>query len=288
MQDQSTPCACGCGKSARDGSRFLRGHNIPRRQVTLTCEHCGVSFSRSAGQVRKRAFCSEACYRAPRAEVICAVCGVTFRARPSAIAQGRDKTCSFTCGRVLTAQKNRLDPVAVLWERTQKSEGCWEWNGGTDNNGYGIISGGGNGAGNIKTHRLAWAISTGEPIPDGLHVLHTCDNRRCVRNDELGTHIVNGVAYERRGHLFLGDQRINNADRDQKRRSICHTRPDLMTRRGSAQTQAKLTESDVLEIKRHLRDRTATHKNLAATYGVSKSLIAKIAYGEDWTHVTLP
>ena len=50
-------------------------------------------------------------------------------------------------------------------------------------------------------HRLAWELTFG-PIPDGLHVLHACDNPPCIRPD----------------HLMLGTQRANMRDAGRKGR----------------------------------------------------------------------
>jgi len=47
----------------------------------------------------------------------------------------------------------------------------------------------------IRTHRLAWELANG-PIPDGLSVLHHCDNPPCCNVE----------------HLFLGTQTDNHAD----------------------------------------------------------------------------
>jgi len=47
-----------------------------------------------------------------------------------------------------------------------------------------------------RAHRAAWEHANG-PIPDGLHVLHTCDNPACVNIE----------------HLYLGTNDDNIADK---------------------------------------------------------------------------
>jgi hypothetical protein len=105
------------------------------------------------------------------------------------------------------------DPVLVptLEERfTAKlvlmPSGCLEWTGSTNVYGYGQIT---INYRPIGTHRVAWTLNKG-PIPHGLHVLHHCDNPPCCQTDPT-------EAYPE-GHLFLGTQADNNADRDAKGR----------------------------------------------------------------------
>lgn len=79
--------------------------------------------------------------------------------------------------------------------------GCWLWTGciidGT-NNGYGQVSV----SGKMKlVHRAYWEIING-PIPEGLFVLHTCDNPPCINP----------------GHLFLGAHTDNMQDMIKKGR----------------------------------------------------------------------
>lgn len=65
-----------------------------------------------------------------------------------------------------------------MWKYVKKIEsGCWEWQSSLKPNGYGEFTV------NYKvhlTHRLSWELSFG-PVPNGLYVLHECDNRKCVK-----------------------------------------------------------------------------------------------------------
>jgi HNH endonuclease len=95
------------------------------------------------------------------------------------------------------------------WEFVQVSDGCWLWLGqhhyrrrkdGTVEQRYGKFKTGGV---YHEAHRLVYELSFG-PIPDGLMVLHTCDNMGCVRPD----------------HLFLGTASDNVMDMITKGRHV--------------------------------------------------------------------
>jgi hypothetical protein len=90
-------------------------------------------------------------------------------------------------------------PQKVLFRYLSKikkqREGCWEWTGALNPEGYGILTYVAISPYPIRAHRLSYELSVG-PIPDNMHVHHVCENRRCVNPAHLMAvdareHIVN-------------------------------------------------------------------------------------------------
>lgn len=91
-----------------------------------------------------------------------------------------------------------------FWAKVQVGDGCWLWLAHTNNKGYGVI-----GVGNRLhlAHRISYMISYG-PIPNGLELLHSCDNPPCVFPGHLriGTHAENMAEASAKGRFPTGDR----------------------------------------------------------------------------------
>ena len=139
-----------------------------------------------------------------------------------------------------------------LMARVDKTSSCWIWTGDKWPKGYGRIRKS-KSKQFVATHRLSYEIHKG-PIPDGLQVLHRCDNPSCVNPD----------------HLFVGTNDDNVADKVSKGRQS----------QGEKQPMAKLTTSQVEEIKRLYTGYWGQQTNMAIEYGVSSQHIRNIVLGK--------
>lgn len=148
--------------------------------------------------------------------------------------------------------------VERFWAKTQLSEsGCIEWTACLNGRGYGQFRPSKQRK-NITAHRYSWILANG-PIPEGLCVCHTCDNRICVNPE----------------HLFLGTPAENSADMVEKGRGRGAKRS------GTLNPRCKLTEIQVEAV----RKSSASLRSIAQTFGISKSQVHRIRNGESWpTH----
>jgi len=84
--------------------------------------------------------------------------------------------------------------IERFWSKVNKlcDSECWDWTGSLNNSGYGTI-----GIGNmsIGAHRIAYELSNKDEIPDGMLILHKCDNRKCCNPSHLycGTYSQNMI-----------------------------------------------------------------------------------------------
>lgn len=175
----------------------LKAAGRPRERK---CLGCSKTFLIALG-IHLRDWCTPACYRESKAtkrETLrkCLGCEVEFFVSPTS----QQKWCSSRCSNRRYIGKE----VERFWAKVDWSSGpafCWPWMGGRhlgDGRGRVSIEGG------SKTEyasRMTWKLAYG-PIPDGMWVLHKCDNPPCC----------NPI------HLFLGTAKNNSVDCQEKGR----------------------------------------------------------------------
>jgi hypothetical protein len=145
------------------------------------------------------------------------------------------------------------------FRRTRESETsdyCIEWTGGKiEKGGYGMSWFRGH---NILAHRMAWMIHHGRSIPDGMVIMHTCDNPSCVNPE----------------HLLCASQQTNVMDMYIKGRAP--------NKAGEHNPRARLTQDDVDNIRSMVDLGLATRRQMAEFYGVGYSTIVHILLGRTW------
>lgn len=133
---------------------------------------------------------------------------------------------------------------------------CWVFRGYIGHKGYGQVSWQGH---THNAHRVMYALEVG-PIPEGMLVCHTCDNRPCINP----------------AHLFLGTDRDNYNDMVSKGRNVVPL--------GTANGHATITECEVLKI-REMLNRGLPPAAVARTMKISKHIVCGIHRGKNWKHV---
>ena len=138
------------------------------------------------------------------------------------------------------------------------NDGCWIWIGAMCHTGYGVVR---DGEKRRSAHRVSYEVYISK-IPIGLDILHKCGNKRCVNPD----------------HLYAGTQ-ANNV-RDAIAAGVQYGGV------GENNPHAKLSKSDVICIKKMLRDKVERWL-IAWVYKVSQTCISKISLGQRWASVQI-
>jgi hypothetical protein len=155
--------------------------------------------------------------------------------------------------------ERKKNPVEKrFWSKINKDteSGCYEWKGNLDKNEYGRFK---VNYKDVRAHRFSYELHHGE-IPEGMLVLHSCDNPKCVNPN----------------HLSIGTHKENMLDRNNKNRQY---KP-----KGSLHHNSKLTEEKVLIIKSKLIS-GEKEVDIAKEFNVSKRTIEHIKSGYSWSHV---
>lgn len=172
-------------------------------------------------------------------------CGTIRNVKPR-ILKNESKPRSCGCSRKIRSKE-------IFESNYEKSKGCWEWKGCLNHGGYGKYGS------KRLAHRISYENTYG-PIPKGLQVCHTCDNRKCVNP----------------AHLFLGTIGDNLKDMTDKGRRA----------KGSQIGTSILNENMVLEI-RKMRLSGKKYQDISDYFGISWDLVGKICRNEQWQHVAL-
>jgi len=149
----------------------------------------------------------------------------------------------------------------TFWDRANNikidENGCHNFLGHLNDDGYARINKDGK---LVFVHREIWIKHNGE-IPDKMCVCHKCDNPKCLNI----------------GHFFLGTHAENMADRKIKGR--------CSDNRGAKNPSAKLSESQVIDIKNRIAAGKETCYAIAREYGVKGETILHIKNGHTWRHI---
>ncbi len=149
--------------------------------------------------------------------------------------------------------------VVRFWSKVAPPDegGCRLWLGGKDRDGYGRIKITGR---MFQAHRVAYMIEHGE-VDDDLLVCHECDRPLCVTSQCLwqGTDADNVADMIRKGRRYTVFGELNPA--------------------------VKLTEPDVLDIRRRYAVGNISQRALADEYDVSQHAINDIIRRKKWAHV---
>ena len=151
--------------------------------------------------------------------------------------------------------KRRKSLEELFWEKVDVRgvDECWEWTGTKKGEGYGQIW---VSRKRYGAHRLCHTITKG-PIPEGLCVLHSCDNPICVNP----------------AHLRAGTQAENMMDMVSRNR---HSKGGV---------HPKLTQKLADEIREHSACGPFSHSEAARRLGVKRKCIDAIVNGTSWKSI---
>ena|SRR3990167_3201580 len=157
-----------------------------------------------------------------------------------------------------------LSPEERFWSCVDKdgpllnqSDKCWIWLASRSKEGYGHFYYGGP----QQAHRVSWRIAHGN-VPPGKLVLHHCDNPPCVNPS----------------HLYVGTDADNVKDQVARGR--------LRRARGVDAGLAKLTEGQVITIRRMYAAGKCSLPQLSHQFGIAVNAVWMIVRRLTWKHLS--
>lgn len=178
--------------------------------------------------------------------------------------------------------------------KIEQGTGCWIWIGGKDKDGYGKIKRYGK---NIRAHRLFYEHHVGS-IPEGLFVIHSCDNPSCVNPKHLrpATQLENEQDKDNKGRRPLSPSITH---KESLLRGEAHPRfgkpmlehvKEALHKANSGRSlsnkhKENLSCLTINEVNQILLA-SGTNAEIALKYGVSRSTIQRIRSGVRWQHIS--
>jgi hypothetical protein len=146
-----------------------------------------------------------------------------------------------------------------FFEKIRKTDGCWWWKAGRTGGGYGVFYPTYNRQ--VGAHRFSWMLHNKQNIPEGLEILHSCDNRPCV----------NPL------HLRLGTAADNRKDMLERGRDN--------PVKGEAIPNSKLTSVDVIELRRRYKSGERISDLTIGHPYIGRGTIYNAIAGVTWAHL---
>jgi hypothetical protein len=184
-------CHCGCGQKTKiakqTDTKNERVKGEPNRYI-IGHSNRQPAFDSSVG---------------PNPSGLC-MCGCGEKTPIAIWSRERDGHVKGLPIRYIHGHDNRKSLDVCFWEKVDKRgpDDCWLWTGARNVCNYGTLR---NGSRTLSAHRVSYEIHNG-PIPDGLHVLHVCDNPPCCNPAHflLGTHSDNMADMVAKGRSTRG------------------------------------------------------------------------------------
>lgn len=187
-------------------------------------------------------------------------CGQTQCFIGAGIRSGNTRSCGCRAGRLTEDARGKWLRRRLTDDVSRTDTGCWEWLGTCGSDGYGRITVNGR---QSRAHIESYRLFCG-PIPDGLWVLHRCDNPPCINPE----------------HLFVGSVQDNVDDMFAKGRANKAA--------GESHGSSKLTRTQVDTIRKAYAKGGISQRVLGLQFGVTQANIWHIVNGTSWTRGTSP
>lgn len=184
--------------------------------------------------------------------------------------------------------------IDKFWSKVDKNgpQGCWDWIGYLNKDGYGKISFRENKKKILMScHRISYTLEKGAILDDSL-VMHLCNRPSCVRPDHLalGTpkdNIAYAASLNRMAtgnnhgtvthpeSFIHGDKHWTKANKEGREKYII----------GESNPNSKLTAKQVLEIRNLYATGEYTYRFLAKVFEVKDITVQKIVSKQSWKHI---